>query len=80
MLMVMMNIMMMMMMMMMKSNVGVDDDEDDFGIVMLLHRSVEELVIRITNVLDIQMCLSNSLAALAALYIHWLMTEWVSHS
>ena len=31
------------------SNVGVDDGEDDFGIVILLHRSVEELVIRINQ-------------------------------
>ena len=29
-----------------ENNVGVDDGEDDFGIVILLHRSVEELVIR----------------------------------
>ena len=32
-----------------ESNVDVDDGEDDFGIVILLHRSVEELVIRINQ-------------------------------
>ena len=32
-----------------ESNVSVDDGEDDFGIVILLHRSVEELVIRINQ-------------------------------